>query len=117
MAMTSGRSASDARSSSAAGQLEQPSEVKSSRTTGPGGPAAAEAQPARATRSGRRRIMWHGYAANAYLVTTLVVIRSHRMANVSLRTYTFIDALQPQLATFMGKTARGFLPVPGQASL
>ncbi len=39
------------------------------------------------------------------------------MANVSLRTYTFLDALQPQLATFMGKTARGFLPVPGQASL
>jgi hypothetical protein len=36
---------------------------------------------------------------------------------VSLRTYTFLDALQPQLATFMGKTARGFLPVPGQASL
>ena len=39
------------------------------------------------------------------------------MANVNLRTYTFLDALQPQLATFMGKTARGFLPVPGQASL
>ena len=39
------------------------------------------------------------------------------MASVSLRTYTFLDALQPQLATFMGKTARGFLPVPGQASL
>ena len=39
------------------------------------------------------------------------------MANVSLRTYTFLDALQPQLATFMGKTARGFLPVPGQASI
>ena len=39
------------------------------------------------------------------------------MAHVSLRTYTFLDALQPQLATFMGKTARGFLPVPGQASL
>src|SRR5262245_32740010 len=39
------------------------------------------------------------------------------MAQVSLRTYTFLDALQPQLATFMGKTARGFLPVPGQASL
>jgi hypothetical protein len=37
--------------------------------------------------------------------------------SVSLRTYTFLDALQPQLATFMGKTARGFLPVPGQASL
>jgi hypothetical protein len=39
------------------------------------------------------------------------------MASVSLRTYSFIDVLQPQLATFMGKTARGFLPVPGQASL
>ena len=37
--------------------------------------------------------------------------------SISLRTYTFLDALQPQLATFMGKTARGFLPVPGQASL
>src|SRR3954464_2622850 len=35
----------------------------------------------------------------------------------TLRTYTFLDALQPQLASFMGKTARGFLPVPGQASL
>jgi hypothetical protein len=38
------------------------------------------------------------------------------MAN-ALRTYCFVDALQPQLATFIGKTARGFLPVPGQASL
>jgi hypothetical protein len=28
-----------------------------------------------------------------------------------------LDSLQPQLASFMGKTARGFLPVPGQASL
>jgi len=36
---------------------------------------------------------------------------------ITLRTYTFLDSLQPQLATFMGKTARGFLPVPGQASL
>src|SRR5436190_17343982 len=34
-----------------------------------------------------------------------------------LRTYCFLDALQPQQATFVGKTARGFLPVPGQASL
>jgi hypothetical protein len=36
---------------------------------------------------------------------------------ITLRTYTFLDALQPQLASFMGKTARGFLPVPGVASL
>lgn len=39
------------------------------------------------------------------------------MAAVSLRTYIFIDSLQPQLASFVGKTARGFLPVPGMASL
>ena len=31
--------------------------------------------------------------------------------SIQLRTYVFLDALQPQLATFMGKTARGFLPV------
>lgn len=39
------------------------------------------------------------------------------MAATVLRTYCFLDALQPQLATFIAKTARGFLPVPGQASL
>jgi hypothetical protein len=39
------------------------------------------------------------------------------MATAALRTYCFLDALQPQLATFMGKTSRGFLPVPGQASM
>ena len=36
---------------------------------------------------------------------------------ITLRTYTFLDSLQPQLASFMGKTARGFLPVPEMASL
>ncbi len=36
---------------------------------------------------------------------------------ISLRTYTFLDSLQPQLASFMGKTARGFLPLPEMASL
>lgn len=39
------------------------------------------------------------------------------MAAVSLRTYVFLDSLQPQLASFIGKTARGFLPIPGMASL
>jgi hypothetical protein len=39
------------------------------------------------------------------------------VAGTTLRCYTFLDALQPQLASFMGKTARGFLPIPGQASL
>jgi hypothetical protein len=37
--------------------------------------------------------------------------------SITLRTYTFLDSLQPQLASFMGKTARGFLPLPSQASL
>jgi hypothetical protein len=36
---------------------------------------------------------------------------------VSLRTYSFLDSLQPQLASFIGKTARGYLPVPFVASL
>src|SRR5262249_55402714 len=45
-----------------------------------------------------------------------VSVRSTGMATV-LRTYCFLDALQPQQATFIGKTARGFLPVPFQASL
>ncbi len=39
------------------------------------------------------------------------------MAKVSLRTYVFLDSLQPQLASFIGKTARGFLPIPYMASL
>lgn len=36
---------------------------------------------------------------------------------VTLRTYVFLDSLQPQLASFIGKTARGFLPIPEMASL
>jgi hypothetical protein len=34
-----------------------------------------------------------------------------------LRTYAFLDSLQPQVAAFVGSTARGFLPVPYVASL
>jgi hypothetical protein len=36
---------------------------------------------------------------------------------VDLRTYIFIDSLQPQMASFIGSTARGFLPLAGDASL
>jgi hypothetical protein len=39
------------------------------------------------------------------------------MADVTLRTYVFVDDLQPQLAAFIGTTARGFLPVAGVASM
>lgn len=37
--------------------------------------------------------------------------------SISLRTYVFLDSLQPQLTSFIGKTARGFLPIPNMASL
>lgn len=36
---------------------------------------------------------------------------------VQLKTYIFLDSLQPQLATFIGVTSNGFLPVPYDASL
>jgi hypothetical protein len=39
------------------------------------------------------------------------------MSGIQLKTYVFLDSLQPQLATFIGTTARGFLPIPGDASL
>jgi len=39
------------------------------------------------------------------------------MGAVTLRTYTFLDSLQPQITSFIGKTARGFLPIPNMASL
>ncbi len=37
--------------------------------------------------------------------------------SVDLRSYVFLDSLQPQLAAFTGTTCRGFLPLAGQASL
>ena len=36
---------------------------------------------------------------------------------IKLRTYVFIDSLQPQVAEFLGETSAGFLPVPGDASI
>lgn len=36
---------------------------------------------------------------------------------VKLRTYIFIDSLQPQLAEYLGTTSQGFLPIPGDAAL
>jgi hypothetical protein len=37
--------------------------------------------------------------------------------SVDLRSYVFLDSLQPQHAAFMGTVAKGFLPLPGDASL
>lgn len=39
------------------------------------------------------------------------------MANIDLRSYVFLDSLQPQYAAFLGTVARGFLPLTGDASL
>jgi hypothetical protein len=36
---------------------------------------------------------------------------------IELRTFAFLDNLQPQLAAHIGSTARGFLPVAGVAAL
>jgi hypothetical protein len=39
------------------------------------------------------------------------------MANVQLRSYCFLDSIQPQFASFQASIATGFLPVKNQASL
>ena len=39
------------------------------------------------------------------------------MSNVDLRSYVFLDSLQPQYAAFLGTIAQGFLPIAGMASL
>jgi len=36
---------------------------------------------------------------------------------IELRTFTHIDSLQPQVASFVATVARGFLPLEGQAAL
>ena len=36
---------------------------------------------------------------------------------VDLRTYVFLDSMQPQFASYVASTARGYLPVSGQAAL
>ena len=38
-------------------------------------------------------------------------------ADIDLRTYVFLDSLQPQYAAFLGTVAKGFLPLAGDASL
>ena len=37
--------------------------------------------------------------------------------SIELRTYAFLDQMQPQFASFVASTARGYLPVAGQAAL
>ena len=37
--------------------------------------------------------------------------------SITLRTFAFLDSLQPQLTSYIGKTSKGFLPLPEMASL
>ena len=39
------------------------------------------------------------------------------MGNIDLRSYVFLDSLQPQYAAFLGTVAQGFLPLANDASL
>ncbi len=39
------------------------------------------------------------------------------MADIDLRSYVFLDSLQPQFAAFLATVAQGFLPVAGEAAL
>jgi len=39
------------------------------------------------------------------------------VSDVELRSYAFLDSLQPQYAAFLGTVAQGFLPLAGDASL
>ena len=36
---------------------------------------------------------------------------------IELRTFAFLDSIQPQYAAFLGTVAQGFLPLSGDASL
>lgn len=48
-------------------------------------------------------------------------MRAHRLGThllgSRLRSYVYLDSLQPQFAAFLGNIAPGFLPLPGDASL
>ena len=39
------------------------------------------------------------------------------MSNIDLRSFVFLDSLQPQYAAFIGTTASGFFPLATEAAL
>ncbi len=49
--------------------------------------------------------------------TARVARQASHVQQIELRTYVFIDSLQPQLAAYMGTVSQGFLPIPGDACL
>ena len=48
---------------------------------------------------------------------SLVSRQASQVEQIELRTYVFLDSLQPQLAAYMGTVSRGFLPIPGDSCL
>ena len=64
-------------------------------------------------------IQSHG--GGSYITTdsekSLVSRQASQVEQIELRTYVFLDSLQPQLAAYMGTVSRGFLPIPGDACL
>ena len=48
---------------------------------------------------------------------SLVARQASHVQQIELRTYVFLDSLQPQLAAYMGTASSGFLPIPGDACL
>ncbi len=44
-------------------------------------------------------------------------LKSQSRSKIQLRTFCFLDSLQPQLSSYIATTCRGFPPVDGQASL
>ena len=44
---------------------------------------------------------------------SLVARQASHVKQIELRTYVFLDSLQPQLAAYMGTASSGFLPIPG----
>ena len=58
----------------------------------------------------------------SFFITTdseksLVSRQASQVEQIELRTYVFLDSLQPQLAAYMGTVSRGFLPIPGDSCL
>ena len=62
----------------------------------------------------------HPSAASCVITTdseARLVSQASAVESIELRTYVFLDSLQPQLAAYMGTVSQGFLPIPGDACL
>ena len=51
------------------------------------------------------------------LFATISKFDKERKMAVELRSYVYLDRLQPQFAAFVGANARGYIPIPGMAAI